>query len=68
MSRQAEARAQDRGPVREDKKSPAQVDFVDPGKSGKKPNKESPKPTPSCGWCGREKTSPSSMPCERCHL
>ena len=56
MSRQAESRAQNRDLVRGDNK-PAQVEFVDPGKSGNKkaPNKESSKPTPRCGWCGRER-------------
>ena len=57
MSRQAETRAQNRDLVRGDNK-PAQVEFVDSGKSGNKkktPNKESSKPTPNCGWCGRER-------------
>ena len=56
MSRQAESRAQNRDLVRGDNK-PAQVEFVDPGGSGnrKTPNKESSQPTPSCGWCGRER-------------
>ena len=56
MSRQAESRAQNRDLVRGDSK-PAQVEFVDPGKPGNKktPNKESSKPTSSCGWCGRER-------------
>ena len=56
MSRQAESRVQNRDLVRGDSK-PAQVEFVDPGKSGNKktPNKESSKPTSSCGWCGRER-------------
>ena len=56
MSRQAESRAQNRDLICGDNK-PAQVEFVDPGKSGNKkaPNKESSRPTPSCGWCGRER-------------
>ena len=56
MSRQAETRAQNRDLVRGDNKPP-QIEFVDPGKSGNKktPNKESSKPTPICGWCGRER-------------
>ena len=56
MSRQTESRAQNRDLVRGDNK-PAQVEFVDPGKSGikKTPHRESSKPTPSCGWCGRER-------------
>ena len=56
MSRQAESRAQNRDLVRGDSK-PAQVEFVDPGKSENKktPNKESSKPTSRCGWCGRER-------------
>ena len=56
MSRQAESRTQNRDLVHGDS-NPAQVEFVDPGKSGNKkaPNKESSKRTPSCGWCGRER-------------
>ena len=56
MSRQAETRAQNRDLVRGDNK-PAQVEWVESGKSGNKktPNKESSKPTPNCGWCGRER-------------
>ena len=56
MSRQAETRAQNRDLVRGDNK-PAQVEWVDSGRSGNKktPNKESSKPTPNCGWCGRER-------------
>ena len=56
MSRQAESRAQNRDLVRGDNK-PAAVEFVNSGKSGNKklPNKETPKPAQSCGWCDRER-------------
>ena len=50
MSHQAETRAQNHDLVRGDNK-PAQVEFVDLGKSGNKktPNEESSNPTPNCG-------------------
>ena len=72
MSRQAESRAQNRNLVRGDNK-PAQVEFVNPGKSGNKglPNKETHKPAPSCGWCGRERHQRQICPakdaiCNKC--
>ena len=66
MSRQAESRAQNRDLVRGDNK-PAQVEFVDPGKSGSKktPNKESSKPTPSCG-CGHVRHYRQVCPATKC--
>ena len=56
MSRQAKSRAPDLDLVHGDNK-PAKGEFVTPGKSGNKnpPNKATPKPIPSCGWCGRER-------------
>ena len=72
MSRQAETRAQNRDLVRGDNK-PAQVEWVFSGKSGNKktPNKESSKPTPNCGWCGRERHNRQVCPakdatCNKC--
>ena len=56
LSRQAESRAQNRDLVRGDNNQ-AQVEFVNPGKTGnrKQPSKETQRPAPSCGWCGRER-------------
>ena len=72
MSRQAETRAQNRDLVRGNNK-PAQIEFVDSGESGNKktPNKESSKPTPNCGWCGRERHQHQVCPakdatCNKC--
>lgn len=63
MSRRAESRAPNRDLIHGDNK-PAQVEFVHPGKLGNKhpPNKETPKLTPSCGWCGRERHFPQVCP------
>ena len=56
LSRQAESRAQNRDLVRGNNNQ-AQVEFVNPGKTGnrKQPSKETQRPAPSCGWCGRER-------------
>ena len=72
MSRQAESKAQNRDLVRGDNK-PASVEFVYSGKSGNKklPDKETPKPVQSCGWCGRERHQRQVCPakdvtCNKC--
>ena len=56
MGCQAESRGQNLDLVGKEIK-PAQVEFVNAGKTGndKLPNKETHKPSPGCRWCGRER-------------
>lgn len=56
MGCQAESRGQKRDLVSKEIK-PAQVEFVNAGKTGndKLPNKETHKPSLGCRWCGRER-------------